>query len=42
MIACYMSFITGMKVGIEFADFEDSNYLIIDIFIVQIMLEWEK
>jgi hypothetical protein len=37
-----MSFITGMKVGIEFADFEDSNYLIIDILIVQIMLEWEK
>jgi hypothetical protein len=42
MFACYISFITGVKVGIELADYEDSNYLIIDIFIVQIMLEWEK
>jgi hypothetical protein len=42
MFACYMSFITGMKVGIEFAVYENSNYIIIDIFIVQIMLEWEK
>jgi hypothetical protein len=37
-----MSFITGMMVGIELADHEDSNYLIINLFIVQIMLEWEK
>jgi hypothetical protein len=42
MFACYMSFITGMKVGFELADHEDSNYLIIDIFIVQVMFEWEK
>jgi hypothetical protein len=42
MIACYMSFITGMMVGVELADHEDSNYLIINLFIVQIMLEWEK
>jgi hypothetical protein len=42
MVACYMSFITGMMVGIELADHEDSNYLIINLFIVQIMLEWEK
>jgi hypothetical protein len=37
-----MSFITGMMVGVELADHEDSNYLIINLFIVQIMLEWEK
>jgi len=42
MIGCYMSFITGMMVGVELADHEDSNYLIINLFIVQIMLEWEK
>ena len=42
MIGCYVSLITGMKVGIEFADYEESNYLIIDLFIVQIMLEWER
>jgi hypothetical protein len=42
MIGCYISFITGMKVGIELADYEDSNFLIIDLFIVQIMFEWEK
>jgi hypothetical protein len=42
MVACYMSFITGMMVGIEFADYEDSNYLIINLFIVQIMIEWEN
>jgi hypothetical protein len=29
-------------VGIELADYEDSNFLIIDLFIVQIMFEWEK
>ncbi len=37
-----MSFITGMMVGVELADYEDSNFLIIDLFIVQIMFEWEK
>jgi hypothetical protein len=42
MIGCYVSFITGMMVGIELADHEDSNYLIINLFIVQIMIEWEK
>lgn len=42
MIGCYVSFITGMMVGIELAEYEDSNYLIIDLFIVQIMFEWEK
>lgn len=42
MIGCYMSFITGMMVGFELAEHEDSNYLIIDLFIVQIMFEWEK
>jgi hypothetical protein len=42
MIGCYVSFITGMMVGIELADYEDSNFLIIDLFIVQIMFEWEN
>jgi hypothetical protein len=42
MIGCYVSLITGMRVGFELADHEDSNYLIIDLFIVQIMFEWEK
>ena len=42
MLACYISLITGIKVGVELADHEDSNYLIIDLFIVQIMFEWEK
>jgi hypothetical protein len=42
MIGCYVSFITGMMVGIELADYEDSNFLIIDLFIVQIMFEWER
>ena len=42
MFACYMSFITGMMVGIELADHEDSNYVIINLFIVQIMFEWAK
>jgi hypothetical protein len=42
MVGCYVSFITGMMVGIELADYEDSNFLIIDLFIVQIMFEWEK
>jgi hypothetical protein len=42
MVGCYMSFITGMMVGVELADYEDSNFLIIDLFIVQIMFEWER
>jgi hypothetical protein len=42
MTGFYVSFITGMMVGIELADYEDSNFLIIDLFIVQIMFEWEK
>ena len=42
MVGCYMSFITGMMVGVELAEYEDSNFLIIDLFIVQIMFEWEK
>jgi hypothetical protein len=42
MIGCYVSFITGMMVGIEMTEYEDSNFLIIDLFIVQIMFEWEK
>ena len=42
MVGVYMSFITGMMVGIELAEYEDSNFLIIDLFIVQIMFEWEK
>jgi len=42
MIGCYVSLITGMMVGAELAEYEDSNFLIIDLFIVQIMFEWEK
>jgi hypothetical protein len=42
MVGCYVSFITGVMVGAELAEYEDSNFLIIDLFIVQIMFEWEK
>ena len=42
MIGCYVSFITGMMVGIELAEYEDSEFLIIDLLIVQIMFEWEN
>ena len=31
-----------MMVGVELADYEDSNFLIIDLFIVQMMFEWEN
>jgi hypothetical protein len=42
MVGCYISFITGMMVGAELAEHENSNFLIIDLFIVQFMFEWEK
>lgn len=42
MTGFYVSLITGMMVGFETAEYEDSNYLIVDLFIVQFMFEWEK
>jgi len=42
MIACYFSFLTGVMLGFEIAEHEDSNFLIIDLLIIQIMIEWEN
>ena len=42
MVAWSFSFITGVMLGFEFADHEESNFLIINLLIVQIMIEWEK
>lgn len=42
MIACYFNFITGVMLGFELAEDDESNFLIIDLFIVQIMIEWEN
>lgn len=41
MFRCYLSFITGMMVGFELAEGEDSKFLVIDLFIVQLLFEWE-
>jgi hypothetical protein len=39
---CYFSFITGVMVGLELEESEDCNYLIVELFIVQFIFEWEK
>lgn len=39
----YLSFISGMMVGFELElENEEYNYLILDLFIVQVMVEWAK
>lgn len=43
IFSIYFSFITGVMVGIEFEfENEDNNYIILDLFIVQVMIEWAK
>ena len=42
MIACYFNFITGVMLGFELAEDDGSSFLIIDLLVVQIMLEWEN
>jgi hypothetical protein len=39
---CYISFITGMMLGFEVAEDEDSSFLVVDLLIVQFLFEWEK
>jgi hypothetical protein len=39
---CYISLISGVMVGLELEESEDYNYLIIELFIVQFIFEWEK
>jgi hypothetical protein len=39
---CYCSFITGVMVGLELEESEEYNYLIIELFIVQFIFEWDK
>jgi len=39
---CYVSFITGVLVGIELEETDECNYLHLNLFIVNIMFEWDK
>jgi hypothetical protein len=39
---CYISFITGMMLGFELAEDEESSFLVLDFLIVQFLFEWEK
>jgi hypothetical protein len=39
---CYCSLISGVMVGLELEESEDCHYLIIELFIVQFIFEWEK
>ncbi len=41
-MVCYFSFITGMMLGFELAEDEESNFLVVDLLIVQFLFEWEK
>lgn len=34
-----LSFITGVMVGFEFVDHEDSSYFVLDLFIIRILVE---
>ena len=38
----YLSFISGAMVGFEFEEDEEYNYIIVDLFIVQVIVEWAK
>ena len=42
MFRCYISFITGMMLGFELAEDDESKFLVIDLLIVQFLFEWEK
>jgi hypothetical protein len=39
---CYFSFITGVMVGLELEQDNDYNYLIVELFIVQFVFEWDR
>jgi hypothetical protein len=39
---CYVGLITGVMVGIELEQDNDYNYLIVELFIVQFIFEWNK
>lgn len=39
---CYISFITGMMLGFELAEDEESNFVVIDLLIVQFLFEWDR
>jgi hypothetical protein len=42
MFQCYISFITGMMLGVELAEDEESNFLVVDLLIIQFLFEWEQ
>ena len=39
---CYITFITGMMIGFELAEDDDSRYVVIDLFILQFLFERDK
>ena len=41
IVGCNISLITGVMLGFELADLDDRSYLIIDLLILQILIEWE-
>jgi hypothetical protein len=41
-MGCHISFITGMMLGFELADVDGYSYLVIDLFIIQFLFEWEN
>ena len=42
MFQCYISFITGVMLGAELAEDEESHFLVVDLLIIQFLFEWEK
>ena len=42
LIRCYAGFISGVMVGVQISDDDNYNYLIIDLLIVELLIEWDK
>jgi hypothetical protein len=42
LIRCYISFISGMMVGFELVSDDNYHFIVVDLFIVQLMFEWDK
>jgi len=39
---CYIGFISGMLLGFELSNDDEFNYLIVDLLIIELVIEWDR
>jgi hypothetical protein len=42
LVRCYVGAISGVMLGVQLSESNDYNYLIIDLLIVELLIEWDK